>query len=359
MGIRNVDELREHLQWAMSVELSLIPPYLYAMYSIVDSDSDAYKLIRSVVTEEMLHAVLDANLMVGVGGHPEFYRADHVPTYPMSMPHHTPPLTLHLEPVGRELLEKFILIEKPKEIDTDALDEDVDEYETQGQFYMTIEHAIERLHKEGGLFDNPQLDRQMARKDYYTPVEFDAEDSGGLVLIDGIEAAREAIDVVIHQGEGLHEEHWADPGELELTHYFKFKNIADGDPPLGDVWPMVTNPKRNDLNPALHALIDLFNAAYSGCLVSLDEIYRPQNEDARGVCVKRLYRLMRDVMGPVARHLATQRARPRFEEHAGPTFEFFRFESTGTATAELAQLATDVCRGVDELQGVAEAAQRL
>ena len=51
---RRVTELREHLQMAIGVELSTVPPYLYAMYSIVDQTSDAALLIRSVVAEEML-----------------------------------------------------------------------------------------------------------------------------------------------------------------------------------------------------------------------------------------------------------------------------------------------------------------
>ena len=36
MPITNVAELREHLLLAIEVEVSLIPPYLYAMYSIED-----------------------------------------------------------------------------------------------------------------------------------------------------------------------------------------------------------------------------------------------------------------------------------------------------------------------------------
>lgn len=56
MPIDTVDDLREHLLVAIEVELSTIPPYLYAMYSIEDQSSEAALLIRSVVVEEMLHA---------------------------------------------------------------------------------------------------------------------------------------------------------------------------------------------------------------------------------------------------------------------------------------------------------------
>ena len=58
MPIQTVPDLREHLELAIRVELSTIPLYLYAMYSIEEQTSEAALLIRSIVTEEMLHAVL-------------------------------------------------------------------------------------------------------------------------------------------------------------------------------------------------------------------------------------------------------------------------------------------------------------
>lgn len=339
MGINNVAELRQHLQWAMSVELSLIQPYLFAMYSIADTDGDPYKLVRSVVTEEMLHAVLDANLLVAVGGDPKFYSREHFREYPMEMPHHTPQLMLHLEPMSAELLQTFIVIEQPKDVDPGDLDDDSDVYHTQGQFYLAIETAIKRLNAESDLFDDPRPDRQMGDPRYYAPVEFDAEDSGGIVLIDSLAAACDAIDIVIHQGEGLHEAHFADPDHLELTHYFKFKNIADGVNPLGDVWPMAHNPKRGDLDPALHDACDLFNAAYCYTLITLDEIYQPQSPGDRDALVGRLYALMSDVMSPVALWLVRRPISPGAAEHAGPTFEFYDFASAADAKDELLELA--------------------
>ena len=70
--ITDVEDLRRHLQWAVEVEHATIPPYEYAMWSIVDRESAAATSIKYVVREEMLHAALAANLLTAVGGRPRF-----------------------------------------------------------------------------------------------------------------------------------------------------------------------------------------------------------------------------------------------------------------------------------------------
>ncbi|ETX08641.1 ferritin-like domain-containing protein [Candidatus Entotheonella palauensis] len=57
-----IEDLKRHLQYTVDLELFTIPFYLTALYSIQDSTSDAYKLIQSVVIEEMLHLELACNL---------------------------------------------------------------------------------------------------------------------------------------------------------------------------------------------------------------------------------------------------------------------------------------------------------
>ncbi|MBK6797040.1 MAG: hypothetical protein IPG76_09695 [Acidobacteria bacterium] len=49
-GIKNIDDLRAHLQIAIELEHSTIPPYLCALYSIPDGmNVQAAQVIRSVV----------------------------------------------------------------------------------------------------------------------------------------------------------------------------------------------------------------------------------------------------------------------------------------------------------------------
>ena len=98
-GIHSIESLRHHLQHAAVVELSTIPLYLYAAYSIKTSGYDqwapgisAFRAIRSVVIEEMLHLALARNLLVAVGGGDDFklYDPAVVPKYPEAMLHRVP-----------------------------------------------------------------------------------------------------------------------------------------------------------------------------------------------------------------------------------------------------------------------------
>ena len=135
--ISDVEDLRRHLQWAVEVEHSTIPPYEYAMWSVVDPDSAAATSIKYVVREEMLHAALAANLLNAVGGRPRF-TGEAVPRYPEPMRHHDPklPLVLHLAPASVDLVRQvFLRIEQPEE---PGARPEADRYETLAQFYEAM-----------------------------------------------------------------------------------------------------------------------------------------------------------------------------------------------------------------------------
>jgi rubrerythrin len=347
MPIDTRGDLQEHLQWAIQVELSTIPTYLYAMYSIEDETSEPYRLIRSIVVEEMLHAALAANLKVAVGGDPRFYDASVVPSYPMDLPHHSPPLRLNLEPCSVEFVERVCLpIERPRPVG--GLPED-DDYETIEQFYLAVEDAVERLDERESLFEDPRVDRQMADPGYYAPVEFDVEESGGLHAVEDAASARRAVETVIHQGEGLRDEHYADPGHHELTHYYKFERIADGDPPLGAVRPVPRNPSADAFDPALRPVAALFDAAYSYMFVLMDAVYATTDREETDRTVDDLYTVMTGVLSPVARFLTGRPATDGAEVRAAPTFEFRRFDDEPAPAAQLRERAAGVAERHDEL----------
>jgi hypothetical protein len=72
VAIDSTHALRAHLQWALELEHSTIPPYLCALYSIPEgSNPEAAEVVRSVFMEEMLHMTLVANVLNAVGGSPE------------------------------------------------------------------------------------------------------------------------------------------------------------------------------------------------------------------------------------------------------------------------------------------------
>ncbi len=299
--ITTTEDLRDHLKVAMQVELSTIPPYLYAMYSIADPHAESARLILSIVAEEMLHLALAANLLAAIGGEPDFLDPGLQPAYPGRLAHHKPELPLHLVPMSVAAVRStFMVIERPGA--RNAPPED-DEYHSLGQFYGAIETAFERLSAAGPLFVSGSEHRQLAGGHFYGPVEFDAADSGDLVMVTDLASARAAIEVIVHQGEGLGEHRWADPDHQELTHYAKLLRIADGRVDIGEVLPVRTDPRVADYPADVARIATLANASYQAIFRVLDALYQPVDE--KGILVRPLYGLMKHVLGPLARHLST------------------------------------------------------
>ncbi len=348
MPIDTPEDLREHLELAIKVELSTIPPYLFAMYSIEDQQSEAALLIRSIVAEEMLHAALCANLLLAVGGRPPFATTALISVYPGLLSHHIPPLELNLEPASISLVENVLMrIEQPEVHGAPA---EPDAYETLGQFYHALEIAFAELSERFDLFADPQAECQLSDPAFYQPVAFDAEDSGGLMLVEDLESAQAAIEVIVHQGEGLSTERWADPAHQELTHYAKLLQIAEGRSPLGAVRALRTNPRTSGYPEELRPVSDLFNACYRYLFFILADLYGEHPDKGPGV--GRLYGLMAGTMSSIAHYLVEQPLGNG--EFAGPTFEIYEFDSDDRER-ELIRLADEVARRHPGLAHLGEA----
>ena len=350
MAIETVEDLREHIALATRVELSTIPPYLFAMYSIKDPESEAARLIASIVVEEMLHVCLTTNLLLAIGGEPDFGH-DVIPEYPSTLAHHTPDLPLVLGRCTRDLVrETFMAIESPRAPVRPPQD---DTYATLGQFYAALEQAIDDLDTDQNLFTDCQTGRQLSDPSFYAPVEFDAEDSGGLMLIGDGATADAALEIIIDQGEGLSDERWADPSHQELTHFYKFEQIAGGTVRIGPVWPVRANPKSAEFPEPVAKLSRFFNALYGLTFVTMGDLFSGEHEQR--VVIDRLYTLMSRCMTPIARHLVQQPISN--DEHAGPTFEIHRF---GTDPwQETAAMVESIVEDYGELAGACAAVQAL
>jgi rubrerythrin len=352
MPIQTPQDLREHIELAIRVELATIPPYLFAMYSIEDQGSEAALLIRSIVAEEMLHAALASNLLLAVGGRPRFETTALMPTYPGLLPHHVPPLELGLAPASPQLIrEVFMRIEQPE---THGAPAEADAFETLGQFYHALEIGIADLAERFDLFGDPQAVCQLSDPSFYSPVAFDAEDSGGLMLVDSVESAEAAIEVIVHQGEGLSTERWADPAHQELTHYFKLLQITNGTSPLGTVRAVRPGPRTADFPEALRPVSDIFNASYRYLFFVLADLFGPLTN--KGSTVGRMYQLMANLMSDLALYLVRQPIGG--SEFAGPTFEIFEFGSDDR-DVELASLAEQVAELHPDLAQIVEAVAAL
>jgi hypothetical protein len=346
MIFSSVGELMAHVALAVEVELSTIPLYLYGLYSIEDQESDAAAMVRSVAAEEMLHVALCSNLLIGLGGTPDFTNPRTLPVYPAPLKHHRPELILNLAPATPEQIrETYMVIERPEAHDAPP---ESDVYETLGQFYHALERSIHELADDPALFADPRPERQMADPAFYAPVAFDAEDSGGLMAVVDVESACRAIEVIVHQGEGLSDHRWADPAHQELTHYHKFKAIADGKIARPRVRPARVNPRRDEMPEDLVPVVDLFNGLYRYLMLTMQDLF--DDAPGKGQRVGDLYGIMSGLMRPVARYLMTC---PLGEgEVAGPTFEFHELSSEDPI-GNLTDLASDARRSHPSLELVA------
>jgi hypothetical protein len=325
-AISHVEDLRRHLQWAIEVEHCTIPPYEYAMWSVVDPDSAAATSIKYVVREEMLHAALAANLLTAVGGRPRF-TADAVPSYPEPMRHHDPkiPLVLHLAPVSVELVrDVFLRIEQPEE---PGARPEADRYETLAQFYEAIVAALARLGDDVFTGDP----RKQVTKGYA------GHGGGALFAVTDLDSALLAIEVIVEQGEGTHTSAFApvgfDPtridhlklepfgfeGAPEPAHYWRFLNIVEGKTPLGDVHPMRLDPSTGDLPEGeLHDLGRLFDACYSLQMDVMERVWRVGDESP--LIDAAMVPLMNHAQKPIALALVREPWPDGSGDVAGPPF---------------------------------------
>ena len=284
--IKSIEQLREHLQAAIELEHSTIPPYLCAMYTIrPGANLIAAEIIRTVLVEEMLHMVLAANVLNAVGGAPVIDDPRFVPAYPARLPvGKTGPLEVNLYKFSPEAVETFLAIERPAKppaprrmalvagrapvpVPPGQLPDMIrrgEIYRSIGDFYEAIEQGLRALEArakaQGATIFDGEADRQISSEYYYN--------SGGAAFpVGDLATALRALEQIVDQGEG-YEKQIFDGDDVnfgqqrELAHYYRFNQIAlgrcyrEGDTPAsgptGDtftvsygadaVWDMMPNP---------------------------------------------------------------------------------------------------------------------
>jgi len=299
MPVNTLDDLREHLQWAIELEHATIPPYLCALYSIKPgTNQPVVNAITSVFIEEMLHMTLAANLLNAVGGAPVLNKPEFLARYPTYLPHSNKAFLVPLEPFSPAAVETFMKIERPEEREARA---EAEGYETIGQFYRAIEDGLKVLCETLGetqVFTGDPS-RQIA------PDTFEYRGSGRIVAVSDLASALAAIDEIEEQGEGLkHAEVWDGDRDMfhperdEVAHYFRFEEILKGrsyqrgDTPASGpsgpsfdvdwsaVYPMRPNPRSQDFHggSTIVAKLGEFNLAYSDLLRDLHRAFNGERD---------------------------------------------------------------------------------
>ncbi|MFF2041177.1 ferritin-like protein [Kitasatospora sp. NPDC058170] len=279
-------ELRDALQRAIMLELSTIPPYATALWSITDPDNSkpVRHTIREILFDEMSHFGLVCNMLTSIGGDVVLKDPLTVPKYPGQLPGGVNPgLEVYLSGLTRESACLFSDIEKPEHPLAFAADGN-----TIGAFYQRIANVFPTFaHLLTG-------ERQ---------VDFPLGSSHGagndIVPMNTIDDVLAAIHVIQSQGEGTE----ASPDNPfpgapgELAHYYAFKEIAVGkklvldertqtfgftgaDVPLPDTSPVARVPlggwaesPGNEPDPATAALLHTFNQQYSKMLSDLQDAW--------------------------------------------------------------------------------------
>jgi hypothetical protein len=286
--LETVDDLRTALGNAIAVELSTIPPYLTALFSVKPGkNAEAAAIVRSVVIEEMLHMSLACNMLNAVAGRPDIPGA--VIRYPGPLPmgigsQPGEPFVVPLARLSLQSIDTFMTIEEPETAlefpDTLQSAAPVTEYHTIGEFYTAVGTLMGDLGES--VFTGVE-ERQVTGwigTHYLHPICH-------------LDDALKAIELIIDQGEGTSKSPAADPEEL--AHYYRFEQIqrhetlnpdpsvpqgfAWGKPviPLADdgVWPMIDNPPDVPLPEGSPVALrsDQFDATFSALIDDLQRTF--------------------------------------------------------------------------------------
>ena len=301
--IDTIEELHYYLKEALVLEHATIPPYLSALYSIKPGTNlDARNIIRVVAVEEMLHLTLAANVFNAVGGTPSLTYPGFVPNYPAYLPDGETDFMVSIERFSKKAVDMFLQIERPIKVHAHQrflkrsrrqnslapalLNRDPElHFYNIGEFYLEILGGLDRLYDKLGndLFcGDPK--RQITPEYYYSG-------GGNIIPVVDMKSAKEALNLIIEQGEG-HGGSIEDE-ESEISHYYRFQQLNLGQyylrgdspgKPTGEqftvdwdaVYPMKTNAKLADYGPEdseLYAAGKDFNTAYFSFLKQLEEAF--------------------------------------------------------------------------------------
>ncbi|MEV8565524.1 ferritin-like protein [Streptomyces sp. NPDC051322] len=283
---RDLDWLRQSLQHAVELELATIPPYLCGWWSIIDRKSEAARLIRRIVGDEMYHLGVVCNLLVAVGGRPRIKEA--LASYPGPLPGGVrPEVTVYLSGLTKSYVHDVMMaIEAPE----DPLTQARDSSSTVGDFYTALLTAFRTLAPE--LSTRGQLSERIG--------------SDVLKPIDSLSAVEQAIDIIKEQGEGTVSSPAEQFDDDQPAHYYAFGEIYHGrrlrkvgrtweftgEPlPFPEVRPMGRVPIGGWPSPParVRKLLDHFDATFMAVLSNLETAWAGGDPRALRVAVHAMH----------------------------------------------------------------------
>ena len=251
-----------------------------------DCNTEAYRLIRNIAMQEMLHFAQAANMLIAVGGNVRIDYPELVPSYPtLGLPGGVlPNLTVTLKKFELfHVYSNFMGMETPGLMHV-ARSEPEYTSNTIGKFYKEIELCMRVL--GDSIYDPSSVDKQV-KWPWNEP-----EDVGQLYTITDFASAKQAIDQIIEQGEGASLINPKGETTDQYAHFYHFEEIVcqrkltvsesgyayNGDPipynPQG-VWPMRNNPSKEgiELGTECHTQARAFHQVYRNFLRVMQETF--------------------------------------------------------------------------------------
>lgn len=268
-------DLYDLVQAAIQLEHSTIPPYLTALYSIQPGRNQVTaEILASIVREEMLHMTIASNLLIAIGGKPNFSAQGFVPSYPGPLPMQVDDgMDVGLEPCSKDLIYKtFMRIEQPPS----------GTYPTIGDFYETLLSRLDDMSVTWGPAE-AQVTPTTSGTTWFRETDW--------FPITSLESAAASIKVIVSEGEGATDSPVDDDGDP--AHFYRFGQVFYGAALMQNaertwsytgpdiifdevaVFPMTANAKAAMYPEGTRSrlLVDQFNQAYMQILLSLDRVF--------------------------------------------------------------------------------------
>lgn len=336
------------LHEAAEIEHNLMCCYLYAAFSLKQTDvrwtpeqakavAGWRRSITSIALEEMTHLGLVANLQHAIGGQPHFNR----PPFPVESGPYPADFVIRLQPFGAATIDHFRFLERPhgadlpdgqgfaprrryrRGVSPDRLSPGARDYATVGDLYATLREGLQAFAAEAG-------EAALFVGDPALQVDASVAPLPGLRAVADLAGAMDALDTIVHQGEGA-------GSENPDSHFCRFTRIAaelellaDADPAFVPAWPAATNPVMNPPpqpdgkvfldHPENARWLDIGNALYTTSLRCLLQGFGARERSAKSRWLASSFALMRALL-PVGHGLAARPARADAPQpHGGLTF---------------------------------------
>jgi hypothetical protein len=355
---RKLDWLKKSLQAAIELELSTLPPYLCAMWSIKDTATGlpggfgaVTTLIDSVVRQEMTHLGLVCNMLTGLGGTPALAAgyASNI-KYPGSLPGGVrPELTVYLSGLTKSYVhDVFMEIEFPEKGPLALVMVGGHTFPTIGAFYDAIQEAFTQLSPL------PSPARQL---------------TSNLVNVSPIlnlDDVAKAISLIKSQGEGSDKSPGDGQGD-DLAHYYRFAELYVGTTlvttpgggftfsgpalPFPDAQTMAPIPKGGylDVSAEVTELLRIFNSLFSDMLDKLDAAWQNGDQAALSAGVTKMRQLKTAATNIMAKPLPKA-----VNGFYGPDFQYIPANQRTTQVVAAAANPTfsDITKLLETLTGV-------